>query len=195
MEDLKKYLTYAKMKYFPRLSEEAGHVLQDMYVTDRMNSKDQKISKKSTGIPITVRQLEAIIRLSEAIARIYLQTQVKVQHVEEAHRIFKISTLNAAQSGMAAKNVDAPAELMSMIRKIEEAIKRRVAIGTKISYPKLQQEMMQRYENAKAIDHVSNENLTHLGNHQYDKERRVHSHGGQEAIGQEEVINFNFQRC
>jgi len=38
---------------------------------------------------------------------------------------------------MAAKNVDAPAELMSMIRKIEEAIKRRVAIGTKISYPKL----------------------------------------------------------
>ena len=78
MEDLKKYLTYAKMKFFPRLSEEAGHVLQDMYVTDRMNSKDQKISKKSTGIPITVRQLEAIIRLSEAIARIHLQTQVKV---------------------------------------------------------------------------------------------------------------------
>ena len=111
-------------------------------MTDRMNSKDQKISKKSTGIPITVRQLEAIIRLSEAIARIHLQTQVKVQHVEEAHRIFKISTLNAAQSGMAAKNVDAPAELMSMIRKIEEAIKRRVAIGTKISYPKLHQEMM-----------------------------------------------------
>lgn len=72
IEDLKKYLTYAKMKHFPRLSEEAGHILQDMYVSDRMNSKDQKISKKSTGIPITVRQLEAIIRLSEAIARIHL---------------------------------------------------------------------------------------------------------------------------
>jgi DNA replicative helicase MCM subunit Mcm2 (Cdc46/Mcm family) len=27
MDDLKKYLTYAKMKFFPRLSEEAGHVL------------------------------------------------------------------------------------------------------------------------------------------------------------------------
>lgn len=24
IEDMKKYLTYAKMKYFPRLSEEAG---------------------------------------------------------------------------------------------------------------------------------------------------------------------------
>ena len=155
IEMMKKYLTYAKMKYFPRLSEEAGHILQDMYVSDRMNAKDQKISKKSTGIPITVRQLEAIIRLSEAIARIHLQTQVKVQHVEEAHRIFKVSTLNAASSGMNAKNIESPVELMPLIRKVEEAIKRRVAIGTKISYPKLHQEMMQRFENAKAIDHVN----------------------------------------
>jgi DNA replicative helicase MCM subunit Mcm2 (Cdc46/Mcm family) len=40
IELMKKYLTYAKMKFFPRLSEEAGQVLQDMYVSDRMNSKD-----------------------------------------------------------------------------------------------------------------------------------------------------------
>ena len=44
-------------------------MLQNMYVTDRANSKDQKISKKTNGIPITVRQLEAIIRISEAIAK------------------------------------------------------------------------------------------------------------------------------
>ncbi len=43
------------MKVFPRVSEEAGHLLQDLYVSDRQQSKDQKISKKSTGIPITVR--------------------------------------------------------------------------------------------------------------------------------------------
>ena len=36
LEDLRKYITYAKMKVFPRLSEEAGHMLQDMYVSDRM---------------------------------------------------------------------------------------------------------------------------------------------------------------
>jgi len=35
LEDLRKYLTYAKLKVFPRLSEQAGHMLQDMYVTDR----------------------------------------------------------------------------------------------------------------------------------------------------------------
>jgi len=36
LEDIRKYLTYAKMKVFPRLSEQAGHMLQDMYVQDRM---------------------------------------------------------------------------------------------------------------------------------------------------------------
>lgn len=138
IEDLRKYITYAKMKVFPRVSEEAGHLLQDLYVSDRSQSKDQKISKKSTGIPITVRQLEAIIRLSESIARIHLQSVVKTQHVEEAHRIFRLSTLNAAQSGMNAKQIETPQEMMPLVRKIEEAIKRRVAIGTKISYPKLQ---------------------------------------------------------
>jgi DNA replicative helicase MCM subunit Mcm2 (Cdc46/Mcm family) len=47
VEFFKKYLTYAKTKIFPRLSEEAGHMLQDMYVTDRMQSKEQVISKKT----------------------------------------------------------------------------------------------------------------------------------------------------
>ena len=155
LEDLRKYITYAKMKVFPRITEEAGHLLQDLYVSDRKLSKEQKISRKSTGIPITVRQLEAIIRLSEAIARIHLQSVVKTQHVEEAHRLFRLSTLHAAQSGMNAKGFETPQEMMPMVRQIEEAIKRRVAIGTKISYPKLQQEMNLRFDNIKAIDYVS----------------------------------------
>ena len=40
MEELRKYLCYAKMKVFPRLSEEAAHMLQDMYVSDRMQAKE-----------------------------------------------------------------------------------------------------------------------------------------------------------
>jgi DNA replication licensing factor MCM5 len=100
LEMLRKYACYAKMKCQPKLTEEACHMLQNMYVTDRAQSKDQKISKKTNGIPITVRQLEAIIRISESIAKMHLEPNVNVKHVEEAHRIFKISTLNAAASGM-----------------------------------------------------------------------------------------------
>lgn len=152
IDDLKKYLTYAKMKIFPRLSEEAGGMLQSLYVTDRMNSKDQKIGRKTNGIPITVRQLEAIIRLSEAIARMHLQTNVVREHVEEAHRIFKISTLNAAASGMSMGAQDTPIELQGKVKQIEDAIKRRVAIGTRIGYPKLHEELLNRFDNARAID-------------------------------------------
>jgi DNA replication licensing factor MCM5 len=43
IEFLKKYLVYAKQKIFPRLSEEAGNSLQNMYVVDRMASKNQQI--------------------------------------------------------------------------------------------------------------------------------------------------------
>ena len=130
-------------------------MLQNLYVTDRAQSKEQRITKKTNGIPITVRQLEAIIRLSEAIARMHLEKDVHPAHVEEAHRIFKISTLNAAASGMSSGQAqDTPRELTDLVTKIEEAIVRRVAIGTKISYPKLQQEMMMRFENQRAIDHA-----------------------------------------
>jgi len=34
-----------------------------------------------------------------------------------------------------------------MVKKIEEAVKRRVAIGVKIPYAKLQQEMLMRFDN------------------------------------------------
>ena len=153
LDILRKYSVYAKMKVSPKLSEEACHMLQNMYVTDRANSKNQKISKKTNGIPITVRQLEAIIRISESIAKMHLEPIVHTKHVEEAHRIFKISTLNAASSGLSnGSTMNQPEEMRNMTIKIEEAIKRRVAIGTKISFPKLQQEMMMRFENQRAVD-------------------------------------------
>lgn len=108
LDFLRKYCCYAKTKVQPKLSEEACHMLQNMYVTDRQASKEQKISKKTNGIPITVRQLEAIIRLSEAVAKMHLDPVVNKSHVEEAHRLFKISTLNAASSGMSGQSHESP---------------------------------------------------------------------------------------
>lgn len=143
---MRKYVTYAKLKVQPRISEEAGHMLQDLYVSDRQTSKEQKVSKKNSGIPITVRQLEAIIRLSESIAKMQLSPQVLPVHVQEAHRLFKVSTLHAAASGISSAS-ETPTELVPQVKKIEEAIKKRMAIGTKMSYPKLMEEMMARYEN------------------------------------------------
>ena len=48
---------------------------------------------------------------------------------------------------MAVQGVDTPQELIPIVNKVEDAIRRRVAIGTKISYPKLVEELMNRFEN------------------------------------------------
>jgi len=83
----------------------------------------------------------------------HLQPIVKPTHVEEAHRLFRISTLNAAQSGMVSSSTkETPAELKNLVTKIEDAIKRRIAIGTRMSYPKLQSELLDRFDNSRAID-------------------------------------------
>jgi len=94
-------------------------MLRDMYVGDRQASKAQQISKKTNGIPITVRQLEAIIRLSESIARMHLNPNVETEYVEEAHRLFRISTLNAAASGMSSStSTQVTGEMQGLVNKI-----------------------------------------------------------------------------
>ena len=60
----------------------------------------EKEAKKRSSIPITVRQLEAIIRISEALAKMRLQPFATEVHVDEALRLFQVSTMNAAGSGM-----------------------------------------------------------------------------------------------
>lgn len=45
------------------------------------------------------RQLEAIIRISEALAKMRLLPFATAAHVEEALRLFQVSTLDAAMSG------------------------------------------------------------------------------------------------
>ena len=103
----------------------------------------------------------------------HLDPIVQIKYVQEAHRLFKISTLNAAASGMSSsKGGETPAELTQMCLSIEEAIKRRVAIGTKISQMKLQQEMLMRYDNPRAIDYAILA-MVKKGDFQYQEQRRI----------------------
>ena len=51
-------------------------------------------------IPVTVRQLEALVRISESLARMELATVVQSHHVEQAIQLFASSTLDAVRSGL-----------------------------------------------------------------------------------------------
>ena len=150
---LKKYITYVKTQCSPRLSEEAGAVLKDYYVKDRADSDDQESTKARGGrIPITVRQLEAIIRMSESIAKMQMRDVVGRDHVEEAHRLFKVSTLHAAKSGLGT-NFNLPEELKEDVKKVQDVIRRKFAIGSKLSYSKLQEELMRFFNNQRSVEY------------------------------------------
>lgn len=80
MSVLRDYLAYAKEHINPILSEEAQQRLIQAYVDMR------KIGSGRGQISAYPRQLESLIRLSEAHAKVRLSTVVEVQDVEEAYR-------------------------------------------------------------------------------------------------------------
>ena len=59
----------------------------------------ERETSKRNSIPITVRQLEAIIRISEALAKMSLRPFALDSDVDESLRLFQVSTLDAALSG------------------------------------------------------------------------------------------------
>ena len=102
---LRKYVQFCRARCSPRLSEEAGSVLTSTYVKIRDDVR-QKSDGQASAIPITVRQLEALVRLSESLAKMRLDDQVRSEDVTEAMRLFKVSTMaaNAADQHMDTAN-------------------------------------------------------------------------------------------
>jgi replicative DNA helicase Mcm len=76
---LKKYIAYARKHIRPKLSPEAKNRVVEYYVNMRSKSEDP-----SSPIAITPRQLEALIRLSEAHARMHLREVVTAKDAEVA---------------------------------------------------------------------------------------------------------------
>lgn len=86
-EFLRKYVAYAKQKIVPKLSEEAIEEIEKFYVDLRNRPVSSEGSLKP--IPITARQLEALIRLSEASAKIRLSSVATKEDAIKAIDIMK----------------------------------------------------------------------------------------------------------
>merc|ERR1711953_369337 len=78
---LRDYLAYAKQTFHPKLTEEAGTLLTQSYV------KMRQIGSGRGQITAYPRQLESLIRLAEAHARMRFSHHVEVVDVEEATRL------------------------------------------------------------------------------------------------------------
>eukprot|EP00891_Asterochloris_glomerata_P005527 jgi/Astpho2/5527/fgenesh1_pm.00079_%23_8_t len=90
MEQLKDYIAYARMRCQPEITESAAEDLVAGYLQMRRNG----VSKKT--ITATPRQLESLVRLSEALARMRLSPTVERGDVAEALRLIKVAMQQAA---------------------------------------------------------------------------------------------------
>lgn len=85
---LKKYVSYVRQNIFPTLTEGAIEEITSFYVGLR-NSATATGEYEVKPIPITARQLEALIRLSEASARIRLSSKVLRKDAKRAIDLLK----------------------------------------------------------------------------------------------------------
>ena len=87
---LKDYIGYARSYVHPKITEEAGHALIQAYVEMR------KLGSGKGQITAYPRQLESLIRLAEAHAKVRLSCHVQQQDVEEAIRLHREAMKQAA---------------------------------------------------------------------------------------------------
>uniref|UniRef100_A0A8C2ESS0 DNA replication licensing factor MCM6 n=1 Tax=Cyprinus carpio TaxID=7962 RepID=A0A8C2ESS0_CYPCA len=88
-EEIQRYILFAR-QFQPKITSEAQEFVVDQY--KRLRQRDGGGTTKSAW-RITVRQLESMLRLSEAMARLYCSDEVHPKHVKEAFRLLNKSII------------------------------------------------------------------------------------------------------
>uniref|UniRef100_T1JGS4 DNA helicase MCM8 n=1 Tax=Strigamia maritima TaxID=126957 RepID=T1JGS4_STRMM len=86
---LRKYIAYAKMYVQCKLTPEAGKIVQDFYMELRAGNR---FDVDST--PVTTRQLESLVRLAEARAKVELRENVTAEDARDVVEIMKCSFMD-----------------------------------------------------------------------------------------------------
>lgn len=69
----------------PKFTREAAQAIKHAYV----NLRNNDLQNSQNAYKVTIRQLESIIRLSEAIAKVHGKLEVIPAYVEEATRLLR----------------------------------------------------------------------------------------------------------
>lgn len=94
MEQVQTYIKFAR-HINPTFSQESAKILKDEYKMMRARDKGGDLKR---AYKVTVRQLESLIRLSEAMARVHLDTIVRPVYVKEVCRLLRNSNININKS-------------------------------------------------------------------------------------------------
>merc|ERR1711936_1436489 len=101
--DIARYISFARL-FKPKVTEESMEHLVDQY--KHLRQRDTGGGFKSSW-RITVRQLESMIRLSEAMARMACNDKVEKKHVQEAYRLLNKSIIRVDQPDIHFEDEDA----------------------------------------------------------------------------------------
>ena len=91
---LRDYIEYARQNIHPEISDEASSQLIESYL--EMRNPTGGASNGTRTISATARQLESLIRLSEALAKMRYSPVVTRNDAKEAIRLMKVATQAAA---------------------------------------------------------------------------------------------------
>ncbi len=157
---LRKYIAYARRKINPILTDEAALRIKDYYLELR------RLGKKQNNYPVTAREIEGLIRLSEASAKLCLRDKVTLADAERAVKLaqFVLSEIfmdretgridsDVINIGVAKSRIDKMRQLWSVIEAlqakfdlvdIDDIVKEATAIGLDEAYSRRLVEEMKR---------------------------------------------------
>jgi DNA replication licensing factor MCM6 len=101
-EQMQRYIRFARTLY-PKITPESQRVLVDCY---RKLRQGDTLGRSRTAYRITVRQLESMIRLSEAMARLHCDPEIQPAYVREAFRLLKTSIIQVETSDVDVDDYD-----------------------------------------------------------------------------------------
>lgn len=90
LDEIRRYLLFAR-QFKPKISSESEEFIVEQY--KRLRQRDSSGGVSKSAWRITVRQLESMIRLSEAMARMHCCDEVQPKHVKEAFRLLNKSII------------------------------------------------------------------------------------------------------
>ncbi|CAG0905092.1 unnamed protein product, partial [Cyprideis torosa] len=112
-EDIMRYIMFAR-NFNPKMNREAADFLVQQYKS--LRQRDSGSARAAWRI--TVRQLESMVRLSEAMARLHCSEQVDIRHVKEAYRLLNKSIIRVEQPDV---DLDEEAEEELLVAAAEQA--------------------------------------------------------------------------
>ena len=123
-EQMQRYIRLAR-SLNPKITEECQKVMVDCYQKLRQGDT---LGQSRSAYRITVRQLESMVRLSEALARLHMDDFVKPAYVREAFRLLRKSIIHVetedvtfeSDHGEDADDAEDPTEVQQVVRHLGE---------------------------------------------------------------------------